>query len=102
MRMHIGYSINKVPIRLTEERWFHIVENHNDLAGFYDEVLSTIENPDFILTGYKDAIIGVRKLEEKHYLNVVYKEVTGGDGFIITAYRTSTINEEAMIWQRRP
>jgi len=85
MSMHIAYSINKVPIRLTEERWFHIVENHNDLAGFYDEVLSTIENPDFILRGYRDAIIGVRKLEGKHCLNVVYREVFGGDGFVITA-----------------
>jgi len=101
MRMHIAYSINKVPIRVTEERWFHIVENHNDLAGSYDEVLITIENPDFILRGYRDAIIGVRKVEERHYLNVVYKEITVEDGFIITAYRTSTINERAMIWQRR-
>ena len=32
-------SINGVPIRLTEERWFHIVENHDDLAGHFDDVL---------------------------------------------------------------
>ena len=75
-----------------EERWFHIVENHNDLAGFCDEVFNTIGNPDFILRGYRDAIIGVRQLREKHYLSVVYREVTAGDGFVITAYRTSRIS----------
>ena len=84
-----------------EERWFHIVENHNDLAGFCDEVFNTIGNPDFILRGYRDAIIAVRRLKEKHYLNVVYKEVTAENGFVITAYRTSRINEEAIIWQKR-
>jgi len=99
--MHIAYSVNKVPIRLTEERWFHIVENHNDLAGFYDEVLFTIENPDFILSSYGDAIIGVRQVKEKHYLNVIYKEISVQDGFIITAYRSSRINEEAIIWQKK-
>jgi hypothetical protein len=27
-------SVNGVPIRLTAERWFHIVENHDEVAGF--------------------------------------------------------------------
>ena len=94
--MHTACSINKVPIRLTKERWFHIAENHNDLAGLYDEVLSTIENPDFILKGYGDALIGVREVKERQYLNVVYKEIAGKDGFVITAYRTSKIKKEAL------
>ena len=29
-----------------------IVENHDDLAGYYDEVLLAVEDPDFILRGY--------------------------------------------------
>ena len=33
--MDQAVSRNGVPIRLTEERWFHIVENHDDLAGYY-------------------------------------------------------------------
>ena len=49
--MDIAISKNAVPIRLTEERWFHIIENHDDLAGDYDDVLSTIEDPDFIIEG---------------------------------------------------
>jgi len=98
--MHVVYSINKVPIRLTEERWFHIVENHNDLAGLYDEVLSTIESPNFIMKGYRDALVAVREVEEGHCLCVVYKEVMENDGFVITAYRTSKIKKEAIVWQK--
>ena len=36
---NITYSVNDVPIRLTDERWTHIVENHDDIAGYYFEVL---------------------------------------------------------------
>ncbi len=36
--MDIAISKSGVPIRLTNERWYHIVENHDDLAE-YDEVL---------------------------------------------------------------
>jgi hypothetical protein len=41
----VAYSVDDVPIRLTTERWFHIVENHDDLAGCYDDVLRTVEEP---------------------------------------------------------
>jgi len=47
--MDIAYSINDVPIRLTTERWFHIVENHDDMAGHYDHILDAIENPDMLI-----------------------------------------------------
>jgi hypothetical protein len=36
------YSVNHVPVRLTDERWRHIVGNHNDLASYYFEVLETV------------------------------------------------------------
>jgi len=58
--MDIAISRNGVPIRLTEERWFHIVENHDDLAGHYDDVLDTVENPDFMLRGYGGALIALK------------------------------------------
>jgi hypothetical protein len=32
--MKIAYSKNNVPIRLTYERWVHIIEAHDDLAGY--------------------------------------------------------------------
>ncbi|MCX7794410.1 MAG: hypothetical protein N2257_08445 [Thermodesulfovibrionales bacterium] len=80
--MDIIKSINNVPIRLTEERWFHIVENHDDLSGYYDEVLNTVEDPEIIIRGYGDALIALKKKENK-FLAVVYKELNKEDGFII-------------------
>ena len=31
-----------IPIRLTDERWLHITEEHTELAGYRLEVLETI------------------------------------------------------------
>ena len=100
--MDIVKSINGVPIRLTEERWVHIIENHDDMAGYYDEVLGVVENPDYIIKGYKDAVIALKQKENK-FLAVVYKEFGMSDGFIITAYFTSKIKleREVIIWQQQ-
>jgi hypothetical protein len=86
---------------MTEERWFHIVENHEDLAGLYYDVLSTIEEPDFIVKGYGGALIALREMEKGKFLAVVYKE-TGNDGFVITAYLTRklSLEREEIVWRR--
>jgi hypothetical protein len=99
--MEIVKSKNGVPIRLTEERWIHIVENHDDLAGYYDEVLMCVEDPDFVIKGYGYALIALRKKDEKKFLAVVYKELSESDGFIITAFFTFKIEKEEIIWQRQ-
>jgi len=83
--LDIANSVNGVPIRLTEERWFHIVESHNDLAGHYDDVLNTIEHPDFVLKGYKGALIAMKGIAKRRYLAVVYKELKRNDGFVLSA-----------------
>ncbi len=100
--MDIVKSKNNVPIRLTEERWLHIVENHDDLAGYYDEVLNAIEDPDFIIKGYREALIALKTMEQK-FLAVIYKELNPEDGFVITAYFTSKIKleKEEIVWQKK-
>ncbi|MDZ4853747.1 MAG: hypothetical protein SGJ26_02610 [Nitrospirota bacterium] len=40
-----------VPIRLTDERWSHITEEHCDLAGLRSEVPGTVGQPERILLG---------------------------------------------------
>jgi len=89
--MDIAVSKAGVPIRLTDERWYHIVENHDDLAGYYDDVLITVEEPDYILRGYGGALVAVRSLGRRKFLAVIYKEVTRNDGFIITAYFANSV-----------
>ena len=101
--MDIVTSKNRVPIRLTEERWFHIIENHDDLAGHYDDVLYTIEDPDYIIEGYRKALIALKKVTKSKFLAVVYREVSKEDGFVITAYFTSKIDleREVIRWQKK-
>lgn len=100
--MEIAGSVNGVPIRLTEERWVHIIENHDDVAGYYDEVLGVVETPDYVIKGYENALIALKKKENK-FLAVVYKELGSNDGFIITAYFTNKINleREVIVWQQK-
>jgi hypothetical protein len=83
-------SIHGIPIRLTDERWVHIIENHDELAGYYDNVLDMIENPDYVIKGYGDAKIGLKKFEEGKFLAVIYRETSSDDGF-----------REVIIWQRQ-
>ena len=101
--MEIVKSKNGVPIRLTEERWLHIVENHDDLAGYYDDILNCVEETDYIIKGYRNALVALKKVDERKFLAVVYKELSNFDGFIITAFFTSKIKleKEEIVWQKQ-
>lgn len=99
--MDTAFSKNNVPIRLTTERWFHIVETHDEVAGYYDEVLETVENPEIILRGYKGSLIAVKNYGHKRYLMVIYREITNDDGFVITAYFSIKNNRKKAIWKNQ-
>ena len=86
--MEVVKSKNGVPIRLTEERWFHITEEHSEMAGYYFEVLETVEEPEAIYEGKMDECIAVREIGEGKYIVVVYRELSKEDGFVITAFLT--------------
>ena len=81
------YSKNGVPIRLTDERWAHITEEHSELAGLQPEIVETVANPTEIFAGNRGALLAVREVEPGKYLVVVYRE-SQRDGFIITAFLT--------------
>ena len=49
--MDVIKSKNDVPIRLPEERWFHITEEHSEMAGYYFEVLEAVAQPEAIYEG---------------------------------------------------
>ncbi len=63
--MDVSRSKNDVPIRLTEERWLHITEEHSEMAGYYFDVLETVEAPDAVYKGNAGECIVVRELEKK-------------------------------------
>ena len=99
--MEVAYSVNGIPIRLTYERWYHITENHDDLASHFHDVLETVENPDLVARGNKGSLKAARNLERRKWLVVVYKEASKRDGFIITAYFLDTKPKGEIIWRRR-
>jgi len=98
--MDIAYSVNKVPIRLTYERWYHITENHDDLASYYYDVLETVENPESVMQGNKGTLKATKNISKHKWLVVIYKELSKEDGFIITAYFLAKRPKGKRIWQR--
>ncbi len=101
--MDAAISINDVPIRLTEERWFHIVETHDEMAGRYDEVLSSIEGADYVIQGYRNARVALKAVGKRKFMAVIYKEIDKKDGFVITAFLTSKvrIEKEVVLWEKK-
>lgn len=78
------------PLRLTDERWAHITEEHCELAGLRSTVVETVSHPDRILLGGDGELLAVREINEGKHLVVVYRE-QNNDGFIITAFLTRRI-----------
>jgi len=97
----IAYSVNGVPIRLTEERWEHIVRNKPYMESYYEKVLDAIERPTWILRGYAGALMAVLTLGRQKYLHVLYREISQDDGFIITAFISRKVNRNAIIWPKK-
>lgn len=99
------YSVNNISIRLTDERWFHIVENHEDIAGYYFDVLETIANPTFVFEGDRDDFWAVKLISERKAILVIYKELKKqNDGFVITAFFTTKIQKllrRKIIWKQQ-
>lgn len=98
--METANSINGIPIRLTYERWFHIVENHDELSSRFHEVLDVVENPDIIIRGNKGVLKAAKNIGRKKWLTVVYRELSKHDGFVITAYILDDKPKGEIIWRQ--
>jgi len=96
------YSKNGVPIRLTDERWAHIMEEHGELVGLQREIVDTVVNPTEIFAGNRGECLAMREIEAGKYLVVVYRE-SPQDGFIITAFltrRERALRRRQQLWPR--
>lgn len=98
--MDIAYSVNNVPIRLTYERWYHIIENHDDLASYFHDVLETVENPEFVMHGNGGTLKATKNMSKNKWIVVIYKELSDNDGFVITSYFLSKKPKGTIIWKR--
>lgn len=93
-------SKHGIPIRLTDERWAHITEEHCELAGMRLDILDTIANPLCIVEGQKGELLAFKEIETGKYLVAIYRELSE-DGFIITGFMTrrmNTLNRRKQIW----
>jgi hypothetical protein len=98
--MDIAYSVNRVPIRLTHERWYHIAENHDEMAGYFYEVLETIEQPNVIVRGNQGILKAAKNYGKNRWLIAVYREIAKKDGFVLTAYFLDSKPKGTIVWQQ--
>ena len=100
MILETVYSLNDIPVRLTEERWRHIVDAHPYMTRYYEQMLDAVDDPEYIILGHKGSLIAVVGLQKNKILHVMYRELSKADGFIITAYIKTSFDKKKSIWRR--
>jgi hypothetical protein len=100
MILDIADSVNGVPIRLTDERWEHILDSHPELAAYREAILDAVEDPDYILTSRRGALTAVVVLGRRAFLHVFYVEKSRRDGFIISALVEDKLSKAKIIWRK--
>jgi hypothetical protein len=103
MSQRPSFSRNGIPIRLPDERWEHIIEEHAELAGLREEVLETISRADRVMRGTSGELLAVRMMEPDKALVVAYRETSEDDGFNITAFvtrRLKSLDRREQVWPR--
>lgn len=103
--MLIVYSQNGVPVRLTEERWRHMLHRHIEMGDQRERILETVTEPDMIQKGDFGELLAIRFYPEtplmSKFLVVAYQEVSSEDGVILTAYLTSRPSlRREILWKR--
>lgn len=91
-------------IRLTQERWEHILD-HPEMDGQRERLSDVLQEPDIIVATPKDATVHAfhRWYDEtpvtQKYAVVVVKWLVD-DAFILTAYFTSRVRKGDIVWQK--
>lgn len=104
--MLIVHSHGGVPIRLTQERWRHIVGRHPEMESLRQSVVETVSEPDIVQKGDFGGLLAVKLYENtplgEKFVIVAYREVSEEDGFVLTAYlaRRPSSRREAL-WRRQ-
>jgi len=81
----------------------HIVEHHDDLAGYYHAVLETVSAPDAVYEGDGGELLAVSKRVGTRVLVIPYREQSASDGFVITAFfisRFERLLSRGILWQK--
>ena len=90
-------SVFRVRIRLTEVQWKHITERHPEMAGQAGAIAATIASPDVVfevpdrMNYHYYRRYDTSPVTHDKFLCAVVRH-RNGEGFVITAYFTSSIN----------
>jgi hypothetical protein len=103
--MWVVYSRNGVPVRLTDERWQHIITRHPEMTGLQEQMLETVAEPDLIQQGDYGELLAIRFYPEtpltSKFLVVAYREMGSDDGFVLTSYLTNRPSpRRRVLWKR--
>jgi hypothetical protein len=93
-------------IRLTDERYEHLVSDHPEMEDQIDKVQETLIDPENIVRSKSDTQVELfykyypsTPVTNKHMCIVV--KVLKDDAFIITAYFTDTIKKGEILWKKK-
>lgn len=90
-------------VRLTDERWAHILD-HPEMVGQRERLIETLVEPDIVITTVLDeTVLAYHRLYEvtpvtRKYLVVIVKSAPE-DAFVLTAYYTSRLKKGQIEWQ---
>lgn len=99
--MRTVQSMSGCAIRLSEERWGHIQDQHPELCGMLDAILSAVGQPDLVMAGNQGELLGVKLIEPQKWLVAVYRE-DQVNGLVITAFLTRrwrSLAKRRIVWQ---
>ena len=94
-------SIFDKRVRLTEERWKHIVERHPEVEGYLEMVLKTVSAPEIVTHGWTDESCAIMSVGDQD-LVVIYKDQV--DGFVVTAFLSRSrkyFEKRGIIWSKQ-
>ncbi len=88
-------------ISLSEHRWFLISNyKHPIMKGKENEVKEVLQNPDEVRRSRTDpSVFLYHKFYGREAISAVVKHLNG-NGFIITAYTTTSIKEGESVWKK--
>lgn len=93
-------------IRLTDERFAHIEDDHPEMIGQAEKITETLLQPDVIIKSRADSDVElfyryylITPVAEKYMCIVVKKGID--DIFIITAYFTDAVKKGEVLWDKK-
>lgn len=93
-------------IRLTDERYAHLVADHPEMGNQFEKIAETLRSPEKVVKSKTDEkVVLYYRLYlstpvTQKYMCVVVK-ISNEDAFAITAYFTNTIKKGETIWPKK-